>query len=235
MRRDVEPELLDALPPGDPRAIQARQDLRTVNSVMGTARIMARQLVTAFAGRAPASLAEVGAGDGTLLLRVAKLLAPRWAGIRVALVDQQGLVSSDTRSAFAALSWRVETVQTDVFEWLDRPGAPVSDAIVANLFLHHFEEDNLRRLLRGVSRQARCFLACEPRRNRFSLRAAGLLWMLGCNDVTRHDARASVQAGFRNLELSALWPARDGWRLSERAEGRFSHCFIAQRVPMARS
>jgi hypothetical protein len=165
-----------------------------------------------------------------LLLRVARIVAPRWPGVRVVLVDQQQLVSPETQSAFAALSWRVESVQTDVFEWLDRDGADESDAIVTNLFLHHFDEAELRRLFRTACRQTRCLLACEPRRNRFSLRAAGLLWMLGCNDVTRHDARASVQAGFRNAELSTLWPVDDGWQLSERPEGRFSHCFVARRV-----
>jgi Methyltransferase domain len=230
MRRDVERELLDELPAADPRAVRARQDLQTVHTWMGTTRIMARMLATTFGDRPPTSIAELGAGDGTLLLRVARLLAPRWRDVRVVMVDRQRLVSPRTRAAFDMLSWRVESVQTDVFDWLERPEATESDAMVANLFLHHFAEGDLCRLLRRASDQTGCFLACEPRRNHLSLRAAGLLWLLGCNDVTRHDARISVQAGFTDTELSTLWPDIAGWRLSERAAGRFSHCFLAQRI-----
>ena len=235
MRRDVERELLDELPAADPRAVRARQDLQTVHTWMGTTRIMARLLATTFGDRPPASITELGAGDGTLLLRVAQLLAPRWQRVHVVMVDRQRLVSPKTRAAFESLSWRVESVQADVFDWLERPHATESDVMIANLFLHHFAEADLGRLLRQASDQTGCFLACEPRRNHLSLRAAGLLWLLGCNDVTRHDARISVQAGFTDIELSALWPPGANWRVSERSAGRFSHCFMARRISAVRS
>lgn len=46
----------------------------------------------------------------------------------------------------------------------------------------------------------------------------------------RHDARTSVRADFTEDDLSALWPAGDGWRLKERRAGLFSHRFVAQRT-----
>jgi len=55
-----------------------------------------------------------------------------------------------------------------------------------------------------------------------------LLWAIGCNDVTRHDAVASVCAGFSGRELSALWPDKQNWRLTEQRTGAFSHLFIAR-------
>jgi hypothetical protein len=235
MRRHVERELLDELPAADPRAVHARRDLQTIHRWMGTARIMARQLAATFRERPPGSITELGAGDGTLLLRVARRLAPRWPRVHVVLVDRQRLLSPGTQAAFASLTWQVESVPVDVFEWLERSPAQETDAIVTNLFLHHFEEPDLRRLLQRASDQTDCFLACEPRRNQWSLRAASLLWLLGCNDVTTHDAKISVQAGFSDAELSALWPAGAGWSLTERAVGGFSHGFLARRKPEARS
>jgi hypothetical protein len=56
-----------------------------------------------------------------------------------------------------------------------------------------------------------------------------LLWAIGCNSVTRHDALVSVRAGFSGDELSALWPDKKNWQLTERRAGPFSHLFIAQR------
>jgi hypothetical protein len=55
-----------------------------------------------------------------------------------------------------------------------------------------------------------------------------LLWAIGYNDVTRHDAVASVCAGFSGRELSALWPDKQNWRLTEQRTGAFSHLFIAR-------
>jgi hypothetical protein len=57
-----------------------------------------------------------------------------------------------------------------------------------------------------------------------------LLWAIGCNAVTRHDATVSVRAGFSGNELSALWPADSGWQLTERRAGFFSHVFVARRM-----
>jgi hypothetical protein len=57
-----------------------------------------------------------------------------------------------------------------------------------------------------------------------------LLRVIGCNDVTRHDATISVRAGFSGEELSALWPDKQNWQLTERRAGLFSHLFIAQKI-----
>src|SRR5579862_2596932 len=230
MKRTVEAELLDELPPHDHRAIQARRDLQKVNAWMGHARILARVLRDAFPDRPPRSIVELGAGDGTLLLRLAKAMAPQWGPVRAVLVDRQRLLTPQTGHAFEALSWSVEPVQMDVFDWLDRPRAERSDAFISTLFLHHFAKDDLRRLMGFAAAQTDLFLACEPRRRHMSLHAAGLLWVIGCNDVTAHDARISVRAGFAGDDLSQLWPVDDRWHVSERPAGGFSHCFCARRI-----
>jgi hypothetical protein len=230
MKREVKPELLDELPAGDLRAIRSRGDLQKVNTLMGHARIMNRVLAGAFRRSPPQSIVELGAGDGSLLLRLAKFTAPHWKPSRVVLVDRKRLLSPETQAEFESLSWHVETLEMDVFDWLQRPQPEHSDLTIANLFLHHFTGENLRRLLRYASNQTGFFLACEPHRVTFSLCAASMLGFVGCNDVSRHDAKASVHAGFAQDELSELWPSREGWRLTERQAGLFSHCFVAQRI-----
>ena len=102
MKREVKPELLDELPASDRRAIHSRRDLQKVNAWMGHARIIASAVAGAFRDRSPRSIVELGAGDGTLLLRLAKRIAPRWRQVRVVLVDRQPLVSTRTRSAILA-------------------------------------------------------------------------------------------------------------------------------------
>jgi len=232
MQRDVQPELLDSLPPAAPQALASRADLRRLNRLMGHAGILAQALRRRHAAPGhsprPLRLVELGAGDGTLLLRLAHPLAAAGVNADVTLVDTQDLVSAQTRAAFARLDWSVNCVAADVFCWLDQ-AAPAVDVMLANLFLHHFTDIQLVRLLRLAAARTNLFLACEPRRSPLALTASSLLGFIGCNDITRHDARVSVRAGFAGHDLSALWPADGAWELGEHPAGCFSHCFSAQR------
>jgi hypothetical protein len=227
MHRVIEREFLDDLPADDQRAVHARRDLRRVNVWMGQARIMAAVLGDAFRRRPPRSIVELGAGDGTFLLRVARRLGPKWKP-SVILVDQQELLDARTEAAFAALSWKVRLRRTDVFDWANVE-TESNDLTIANLFLHHFTNDQLRALFTRVAHLTGFFAACEPRRSTLALRASSLLRLIGCNDVTLHDASASVRAGFADNELSTLWPTDAEWRLEEHGAGWASHFFAAGR------
>ncbi len=228
--RTIEPEWLDRLPPGDPRAMRSRRDLRRINALMMNSTLVARELRRAFPGRPPRAIAEIGAGDGTFMLRVAEKISSQWQAVEVVLLDQQSLVSPATSDKFAALGWRAQAVAADVFARLAQPVEPIFDVIVANLFLHHFDTARLAVLLSLVARRTRVLIACEPQRSGRALLGSRLLGVIGCNDVSRHDAVVSVRAGFRNQELSGLWPAGGAWTLREHAHGLFSHCFVAARV-----
>ena len=206
--RVLEPEWLDELPHEDPRARRSRRDLVRVNALMGNVRIVAGELA-----RVPgiASVAEVGAGDGAFLRAVLRRMGS--PAIEAHLVDRQPF----------------GTVTADVFDWLADPSAARVDAIVANLFLHHFLAEDVQRMMDLIARRARLFIACEPRRSSLALAGSHLLGLVGCNDVTRHDAVVSVRAGFSGRELSALWGTKEGWVVEERGRGLFSHGFVARR------
>jgi SAM-dependent methyltransferase len=223
--RVLEAEWLDELPAGDVRALRSRADLRRVNWIMGNARLIAGPLRALLPAQGSLRIADLGAGDGCLTLSVARRL--RRPDVRLTLVDRAPAVHGVTVNAFAALRWRANLAAVDIFHFLSQPGA-MFDAVVANLFLHHFEPERLSRLLSLIARRTRVFVACEPRRSRFALLGSRFLWALGCNDVTRHDAVVSVRAGFSDDELSRLWPSR-GWKLEEKAARPFSHVFVARR------
>ncbi|HWD19422.1 MAG TPA: class I SAM-dependent methyltransferase [Verrucomicrobiae bacterium] len=227
MNRTLAPEWLDVLPPQDLAAIGSRRDLRRLNYFMRHPALVAGALRACFPGSPPRCLAELGAGDGAFLLQSARLLAPHWPRLHVVLVDRQPSFSESAQRAFARIGWTTEVVAADVFDWLEMGGV---EAAVANLFLHHFDDPQLGRLLRAVAARRIALVACEPRRAWFPYVASHLLGGLGCNAVTRHDAPISVRAGFRGAELTALWP-RENWLVREREAGLFSHLFQARPAP----
>jgi 2-polyprenyl-3-methyl-5-hydroxy-6-metoxy-1,4-benzoquinol methylase len=227
MNRIVQPELLDELPPDDPRAKWSRRDLRRINTWMRNHAIMANALQSATNRYVPKQITDLGTGDGNLLLRVARKISPRWRNIKATLLDRQSNVGAQTSAVFASLGWHAELVEADALDWL--PAAAALDLVVANLFLHHFDDAQLAELFHLIADRARLFVAIEPRRAPWPLFCCRLLWIIGCNSVTRYDAKISVRAGFSDNELSALWPADKNWQLTERRSGFFSHLFVARR------
>jgi hypothetical protein len=229
MKRVVEPELLDALPPGDPRAVRSRNDLRRVNRLMGNQSVLGHALDGIVHGSTSIRLVEIGAGDGTLMLRLARSRAKRWPKVKLGLLDMQPVVRAETLTGYRVHGWDAQIVGADIFDWLAQSEPGQTPVIVANLFMHHFDGARLRALLHGIANRACAFVCCEPRRSHLALAGSRMLGLIGCNDVTRHDAVVSVRAGFTGSELSALWPDPDGWHLQESLAAPFGHRFVALR------
>lgn len=224
MSRVLEPEWLDELPPGEASAQQSRRDLWTLNALLGHRRSMARLLRAAGVEYRARRLIDLGSGDGRFAIEVARTLHWRDAAPQVVLVDRQLSLDPQTRAGFGEL----EEVTEDVFEFARDLAPTPGTFVMANLFLHHFTDVQLRELFAALAGKVDALAACEPPRSWGAMAAIRLLPLIGCNAVTRHDAAVSVRAGFRDRELSALWP-KAGWTVHERACSLFTHGFAAWR------
>jgi 2-polyprenyl-3-methyl-5-hydroxy-6-metoxy-1,4-benzoquinol methylase len=241
MPRIVTAEMLDGMAPGDPAAMRSRKDLQRVHRAMGTRMILLRGLKAMTARHPktmPLRILEIGAGDGSLMLGVARTRAPTWSDVELTLMDRQPLLDAATVTSYREVGWTVIQKVGDVIDWaadivkqLDEPALTRWDLIVANLFLHHFESAQLALILRAVAKSSRRFFACEPRRDWLALAGSHMVRAIGANHVTREDSVLSVHAGFIGDELTDLWPGQDGpWQVQEYSAGLFSHCFRAERT-----
>lgn len=225
--RVLTPELLDSLPSNDPAAQASRRDLRRLHPLLGQIGLWTRWFAEKFPARPPASLADLGAGDGSLLGTVLLRAYPKGGhGARIFFVDRQPVVPESTLAHLRRCNWLPTVMATDIFEWAEE--GPPMEAALANLFLHHFDNPGITRLFSALARKTSSLAAAEPRRNHLAFLATQTLGLMGCHPVTRHDARVSVEAGFRGPELSALWPV-SGWTLRERSAGPFTHFFSANK------
>ena len=238
--RVVAAETLDGLAENDPSAMRSRRDLQRIHRLMGTRTIVGRSLRKLAASHdesRPLRMLELGAGDGSLMLGVARAAGRDGPAVEFTLLDRQSLVTKATLASYAELNWSATAQVADVFDWAASRGssrggigAAPWDLIVCNLFLHHFEGGELHSLLAAIASRCGQFFACEPHRGWLSLAASHLVGAIGANAVTRQDAVLSVHAGFRDAELSQAWPASAaGWTLDEYPDGLFSHCFFARR------
>src|SRR3954468_1885080 len=202
-QRRVQPELLDALPSEDAEARRSRADLRRLNRIMGTLAIVLNGLDDVAQHAPPRSILELGAGDGSLMLDIARHRATRWPDVAVTLLDRQSTTETKTLEAIRALGWWPGVIHADALDWLAQEQGGSWDVILANLFIHHFASAEVSRLFKQIAPRTRAFLCCEPRRGLFSLVSSHLVGLLMMGRVTRADAVLSVRAGFRGNELSS--------------------------------
>ena len=227
--RHLTPEKLDSLSPSDPAALASRRDLQRLHSILGQKKLWLHWIRSKYPDRPPASLVDLGCGDGHLLTSILPIAFPRGGhGARLFFVDRQPSVSDSTLDFLRRQNWLPSLVSADVHEWAQ--SAPRVELIIANLFLHHFADEPLKNLFQSLATRTPLFAAAEPHRGVPGKIGSRLLGILGCHPVTQHDARVSVEAGFCGHEISTLWPSPSSWNFQEQSVGLFTHFFSAERI-----
>jgi hypothetical protein len=212
--RHLPAEILDSLPAEHPAAIASRRDLRVFNHVLGNARWIASQVSRHT--RADTPVLELGAGDGELGCAVHRRHA-RWDGLDRA--PRPASWPSDAR-------WHRCDVNTFA-GWAEYP------VIAANLFFHHFNNDDLLALGAYISRHAQMLVIGDLRRGRgHQLLFALFARLVRAHSVSLHDGRLSIGAGFRHDELpDRLGLHRDQWEWTVRTTPLGAYRLLAHRRP----
>jgi SAM-dependent methyltransferase len=188
-KRLIEPELLDHLPPEQAQA--NLRDIVRLNERFGGHSTIRKTLERAVDGKARFSVLDVGAASGD----TARLINKLYPGASVTSLD---LSAANLSAAPPA------KLIGDGFELPF--GAESFDYVLSSLFLHHFPDEQVVRLLAGFYQVAKLgLLICDLERNAISY------WFLPVSKpflnwdrVTVHDGMKSVRASFRTGELLRL-------------------------------
>ena len=182
-------ELMDTAEPELARG--SLRDLVRLNRYFG-GHIVLRGMLAGLVRRDEAfSVLDVGAASGDMAAVVHRLY-PR---ANVVCLDRRMLHLEDARTI---------RVAGDAFHL---PFAPRSfDFVFSSLFLHHFRNDGVVELLRGFRTTARrAVLAIDLDRHPLAYYfPPATQWLLQWRDITVHDAKLSVESGFKSHELREL-------------------------------
>ena len=185
--RKLTPELLDHLPHDDPGAVRSRRDLARINRFMGNDSWIIRSV-----GKSPTHITEIGAGDGILLSKLSKL----HPGAQINAYDLAPKPADLPKKA----NWHRGDILTQT-------PPEQGGVLIANLFLHHFTDEQLRIFtpwLQGFD----TIVINEPLRAKLPQLLAKAANPF-IHSITRHDMRVSIEAGFIPGEIPLLLGLKD--------------------------
>lgn len=203
MERVIKPEILDTLKPDDPAALHNRRDLRLFNLAMGNYRWMARSIRHTVHPGEP--ILEIGAGMGDLGFH---LLSKGVA--KDQMPDNHDALPALPACSYAGLDlWPRPTAWPRNWDWYQADLTSFADyhrypVLIGNFILHQFEDAVIRDLFARIVPDLRVILFCETVRRPLHLYQLPIGNVFGMNDVSRHDARVSIEGGFYRNELPEL-------------------------------
>ena len=222
-KRIYEEELLDAGAGSDEDVAKSLTDLRRINRFLGGRKVVLRAISSCLDGESSqrVSLLDVGTGSADIPMAVAALCSQRGLERFIAAVDisERNLRVSRAR---LQVSSEIHLVQADS---LRLPFASRSfDFVTASLFLHHFRDDDVVRLLSDFGRIARrAVIVNDLVRNLVPYYFARITFpILTTSFLTRNDGPVSVlraftpeemndlarRAGLKNVEVRRKFPYR---------------------------
>jgi ubiquinone/menaquinone biosynthesis C-methylase UbiE len=198
-------ELLDLGEGTDEDVARNLADLRRINRFLGGRRVVLEALaaIVADAGLQELSLLDAGTGSADIPGAVAD-----WCRARGIVSNITALDLSDRNLRIARLRLGInEEVQLVRGDSMSLPFADCSvDVVTASLFLHHFEDADVVRLLADFARVARrAVIVNDLIRNLVPYWFARLTGpLLATSYLTRFDGPASVLRGFTVREMAGL-------------------------------
>jgi ubiquinone/menaquinone biosynthesis C-methylase UbiE len=220
-KRIYEGELLDAGEGTDDDVAENLSDLRRINRLLGGTSVVLKALADSVSGKnlERISLLDVGTGSADIPAAVVDWCRSRGVEAVVAALDisERNIRVARTR---LGVSDRLSLLRADAVS-LPFPDGSI-DFVTASLFLHHFRDDDVVRLLAEFARVARrAVIVNDLMRNLvpyYFIKLSGPL--IARSWLTRNDGPVSVLRGFTRDELSSL-AGRAGLR----------HCSVARVFP----
>jgi ubiquinone/menaquinone biosynthesis C-methylase UbiE len=197
-------ELLDAEALDTTALRRNLRDIRRINMLLGwrayTVRAVARHVRAL--GLERFSLLDVASGSADMPLAVARWAERAGIQARIVATDINPEIVAAARAYIAgAPGLLVERQDALALPY----GTGSFDVALCTLALHHFDPDAAVRLLRSMARVGRRVMVFDVERSPLAYAGAVLLTQLArMNEMTRHDAPASVRRAYSAAELREL-------------------------------
>ena len=200
-RRHPGPELMDRDDIPNEDLFQNYRELHFINQRLGGYRITLKGISGLIHDpQKEYSILDVGCGGGNMLIQIGK-----WGRKKKFRFQLSGLDKSDAAIQYAqkqapSLEW----IREDVFEYLN--SGKKFDIITCTLFMHHFSDEKISRLLMLMKSAARAGIVINDLQ-RHPLAYYNIMWLtklFSKSYLVKNDAPLSVLRGFKANEWEKI-------------------------------
>lgn len=204
-QRSDQKEIMDSMYFGGKEMQKLLNDIAFVNRKLGGNRITIKGLNQLLKKHdlKEITILDVGCGDGDSLRKMIKYLENQGVKVLGIGVDFNENILEEAEQKSKSL----ENIQFNNIDVLENPkDIPSADIVVFNLFLHHFQDDEIVFLLNEISSKIRIGLIVNDlKRSRIAFFLFKLFSFFFLKTKTAsYDGLVSVARGFRKSELKEL-------------------------------
>ena len=195
--RSSEKEILDDFNLKDNGLSQNLKELERVNTLLGgyaPVLAMLEGIKPELQKRPLVRITDVGCGGGDVLRRVHHWCQKNRINARLPGLDGNPHVvelARDFSHTYSGIDWQVVNVFSPEF------GDQTADVLMFNLFLHHFQEEEIVALLKKCRRGCRFLIINDLQRSRLAyqlFRLASRIFRFSY--ISRHDGKLSIRKSF---------------------------------------
>jgi len=199
-KRSNSPELMDDLKLPKPELEAALGDLRKVNILLGGHAVGIAGLKPFLSRETPTHILDIGCGDGEFLRHLHQYCHKM--GFKVCLTGWDR--NAESLECGLSQNTAVMEIQYETRDVTECPELPKGDfVIICNLFLHHFTDEQIRKMLSYWSNSGcKAIVINDLDRNPLAyylFRLFGVIFMK--SKIAIHDGLISILRGFRRTEL----------------------------------
>lgn len=203
MQRVREGEMMDGADVSRESMQEALAFIRGVNRRLGGAAALIGHLrawSNAWPKGRPITILDLGTGSADIPLAVRRWGEAHGHDLRITATDVHPLTLELAREHVGGAPG-IEVTRLDALAMRESLAARSFDYVHAGMFLHHLSEVEVLTVLAGMDRvAARGIVWNDLVRSRLNLAFITLL-TIGRSEIIKHDARASVRAGFTRREV----------------------------------
>ncbi|MFN8353860.1 MAG: methyltransferase domain-containing protein [Spirosomataceae bacterium] len=203
-RRSYQPELIDDLNLNEEALAQNLRELERTNYWLGGNQVTIRGFKRLIGSKkTPLTVADLGCGGGDMLLTLAKWLRKKRLNASLIGIDANAFMidyAQQRTASFAEIRYEQQDVFSETFK------QQTFDVVMMTLFCHHFTDEQLLTLFKGLRQQARVGIIINDLHRHwlayYSIQVIAQL--LGASYLYRHDSKLSVLRAFKRTELATL-------------------------------
>ncbi len=210
-QRVIVPEIIDDFNLSGKTLAQNLEEIEWINKNLGGTSVSAYPVLTYIQKnlRKQLRIVDVGCGSGDLLKKI-QLACDGVKQLELVGIDANPNIIEFAKQRHFSEK-QIRFIQADVIN--DPSSIPDADIYLLNLFLHHFEEKEVRLILQNlVSRQPALIVVNDLQRSRIAYILFSLVCQLkNASFVTFHDGRLSILKGFNLNEMKKMAQGLDGY------------------------